>query len=1120
MNPEEQTAIQDRQIRIFISSTFRDMRADRDYLVKFIFPQLRKLCESRGVAWGEVDLRWGVTDEQAAEGKVLPICLEEIKRCRPYFIGLLGERYGWIPETLPADLVEQEKWLEEHLHGKTSVTELEILHGVLNDPKMAGQAFFYFRDPAYVKSIPEKGRKDFIAENAADAEKVRNLKEKIRHSGFPVHENYPSPEALGGLVLADLTRVVNDLFSEGSLPAPLDRESMDHEAYAKSRELVYIGRQECFDRLDTHAASNGTLPLVILGESGSGKSALLANWVARYRQAYPDALVLQHYIGATPYSSDWAATLRRLMGESKRRLGLQQDIPDQPDALRSVFPNWLHMAAVKGRIVLVLDALNQLEDRDGAPDLVWLPTVLPENVRLIISTLPGRPLDEIQKRHWPTLKVELLSADERRKLIAEYLAQHAKSLNAARVERIATAPPSANPLYLRVLLDELRLVRTHEELEERIGDYLKAESPYALYEKVIARWEQDYEGDSDLVGDALSLLWAARQGLTETELLQALSKDDEPLPRAKWSPLFLAMSDALISRGGLLTFAHDFLRTAVKNAYAPTECHQQQAHLQLADYFERQAACPRRIDELPWQLAAAKAWNRLSGLLNSRSFLTEAWKRNQLEVVTYWKRIETSSNLRIKDVCRDLINHPDTEPDKELLWTLANLLRCTGHEESTEPIINHLVTYYRTLCDLNDLSNTLGTEGGILRPDDRRDIQTIKQLNNAGRLASLLHFQASLLNRRGDSSSAGRLSREADDITNRFSMDFMADKGAALIQQAYLLLQQGGELDEVMELSQMALRLFCGIFWTGGNLPDTEQVATALHLQAVILHKKDDLNGAMEKLKQSEKILRLLDKRDQLADLLSFQALILQERGTWNDAMVLVKEAERIWRRLYDQDKLVSSLGTQGNILQECGKLEEALVKYSEAEESLREENSHLRISLLFNKGSLLYRMRRFHESLPVLEKAHQLAVMHNATALAKQIQGVLVKVLMEVQSTGVTGLRTATPEVPSIPCKQSIKDLRTSAMTALENGLWEAAETCYEKLLQQGDPVETVAPGLITALLNAHETISPATITRIQTLIAQLESTGQTTLAKELRFKHSTKLNIAGPKKPWWKFG
>ena len=64
-----ETASQPRQIRVFISSTFRDMHAERDHLVTVIFPQLRRLCDSRGVTWGEVDLRWGVTDEAAAEGK-------------------------------------------------------------------------------------------------------------------------------------------------------------------------------------------------------------------------------------------------------------------------------------------------------------------------------------------------------------------------------------------------------------------------------------------------------------------------------------------------------------------------------------------------------------------------------------------------------------------------------------------------------------------------------------------------------------------------------------------------------------------------------------------------------------------------------------------------------------------------------------------------------------------------------------------------------------------------------------------------------------------------------------------------------------------------------------------
>jgi len=82
--------VDERAIRVFVSSTFRDMQLERDELVKRVFPRLRRMCEQRGVAWSEVDLRWGVTDEQKAEGDVLPICLAEIDRTRPYFIGLLG----------------------------------------------------------------------------------------------------------------------------------------------------------------------------------------------------------------------------------------------------------------------------------------------------------------------------------------------------------------------------------------------------------------------------------------------------------------------------------------------------------------------------------------------------------------------------------------------------------------------------------------------------------------------------------------------------------------------------------------------------------------------------------------------------------------------------------------------------------------------------------------------------------------------------------------------------------------------------------------------------------------------------------------------------------------------
>ncbi len=94
--PEEKSA--SRRIRVFVSSTFRDMVEDRDALMSHAWPELRRFCRERHVELVEVDLRWGITEEQGTRRETLKLCLDEIRACRPYFIGLHGERYGWVPD--------------------------------------------------------------------------------------------------------------------------------------------------------------------------------------------------------------------------------------------------------------------------------------------------------------------------------------------------------------------------------------------------------------------------------------------------------------------------------------------------------------------------------------------------------------------------------------------------------------------------------------------------------------------------------------------------------------------------------------------------------------------------------------------------------------------------------------------------------------------------------------------------------------------------------------------------------------------------------------------------------------------------------------------------------------
>jgi hypothetical protein len=52
-------------VSVFISSTFDDMNGERDYLVKRVFPELREWCEKRKLRLVDIDLRWGVTEEDA-----------------------------------------------------------------------------------------------------------------------------------------------------------------------------------------------------------------------------------------------------------------------------------------------------------------------------------------------------------------------------------------------------------------------------------------------------------------------------------------------------------------------------------------------------------------------------------------------------------------------------------------------------------------------------------------------------------------------------------------------------------------------------------------------------------------------------------------------------------------------------------------------------------------------------------------------------------------------------------------------------------------------------------------------------------------------------------------------
>jgi nephrocystin-3 len=588
---------QSRLIRVFLSSTFRDFAEERDLLVRKVFPELRRLCRERQVELVEVDLRWGITEEEAQQGKVLPICLGEIDRARPYFMGFIGDRYGWVPEgsQYPAGIVEREPWLKEHQGGK-SVTELEMLHGVLNNPEMAGRAFFYFRDSNYSQG---KGG-DYLSEDDASAAKLEALKDRIRASQFPVVEDYADPQALADKVRADLRALIEEEYPADEVPDDLTLERMRHEAYSQSRRGLYVGGETYFQQLDAAMSDDDSRPIFISGKygwnhRGVGKTALVSNFIVYWRKKNPLGNVILHHLGASDESSNIINIARRLSQEYNKIIGgtvdedgdLEGYLMQLPFSEKSDF-----MTSPENAILFVVDGIDRDLSSSDLRKLFRAIQVIPNKVTLIVTGELG-DLDLIKMyspifRNCFEIVINPLSECESCDLIERYLEKFRKSLTNDLATRILAHSLSCHPLWLLTLLQELRVFGVHEDLEARLETLLSdppsktvevAPSIDDLYEHVLIRIETDI--GIDFVMAALKALWASSNGLARTDLLELTG-----MPPAKWAEIQNALDVMLGEFRKEITFDNYYIHKAVQDRYLPSAEDKRAVHRWLGEYFD------------------------------------------------------------------------------------------------------------------------------------------------------------------------------------------------------------------------------------------------------------------------------------------------------------------------------------------------------------------------------------------------------------------------------------------------------------------------------------------------------------------------------------------------------
>lgn len=520
------------------------MVPDRSHLLKRVFPKLRAMAKERDVMLTELDLRWGVTTEEGQTGRTLEICLSEVENCTPFFIGLIGNRYGMCPKEEDTWISPANKghfnWVYDDMKDGRSVTEMEMQYGALRRTDPVNAYFFICTDK------PESDNDN--------PEKMAKLKDAVRNNGrYPVTE-YKTPEELGKYVEKAFCHILDRYFPKDSFGL-LERIELPHNYIRRSFRQNYIPKEVEMAKLDSWADDLGSDILVITGNSGIGKTALVCNWLdkieseGRYRTLY-------HAIG---HGDDGYYT------KILEQLSARMDVDDNFEEHRQT--------------IVVLDGLENLDSESGGKDLLWL-NQLPEEARIIcITTEDDTCLFFLKELHAQLISISTLSEEERRRMIQEELRRYGKILSEEQLEMIVSSPLCGNPSVLKTLLEELICSSNYENLETDIRRYLNNDNPLSFYDKVLSRLEDSHGVEP--VKEIFSLLSLSKLGMAEQEIMELL--DMKPL---LWSEIYGAINTYLLSIGGRLCIGNNNLQQSVCGRYLANDSEIRKFRMKLLNYFK------------------------------------------------------------------------------------------------------------------------------------------------------------------------------------------------------------------------------------------------------------------------------------------------------------------------------------------------------------------------------------------------------------------------------------------------------------------------------------------------------------------------------------------------------
>lgn len=418
-------------IKIFVSSTFRDLEKERDEL-SMVFRNLQQQVFAQNLHITPYDLRW----QDQNDPNLVRWCLDKVEKCE-YFVGVIGNRYGWQP---PHDYFGDENT------QNISITEMEIRKALQCIDK--NKRFFCF-----------------LQHNETPCPQIENLKQQLQNEKI-IHVQ----QDLSSHVYNELLQIINTAYPQKKQTIGDNYIDINREMIAK-KSHGFSGRQQLLR--DLHSFSQTQSPsknvMVIEGIAGCGKSALVSQFLRETTHKK-----IAHYVGN--FENQSLYHLHRSLGTQLQQLGFIEQLQPLAQQLSKQIQNTLQN--INEPLIVMIDGVDEFADRQAF--FKWWPNKISPHLRVIWTARLGENYScKIQP-----MVLGAMTEQDLRAIIDNY---RSKTRISSEQEQLLLEYAQGNPLYLKVALEELSLGGI------AVGQLAK--NIDALFQQIIERLQTKYSVD-------------------------------------------------------------------------------------------------------------------------------------------------------------------------------------------------------------------------------------------------------------------------------------------------------------------------------------------------------------------------------------------------------------------------------------------------------------------------------------------------------------------------------------------------------------------------------------------------------------------------------------------------